>query len=122
LQETKREGLRINGNTVIIIADCDISDDKSADSVMQVTVGKFGRVDYAVNCAGYPGYFGVTGEWGTEEFDKVVRINVRGTWLFMKAQLQQMKNQTPLEAKRCVPQVTSIDILVQRFPDKGALL
>jgi NAD(P)-dependent dehydrogenase (short-subunit alcohol dehydrogenase family) len=100
LQETKREGLKINSDVDIFIADCDISDDESADSVMQVTVGKFGRLDYAVNCAGYPGHYGHTSEWGTEEFDKVLRINVRGTWLFMRAQLQQMRKQTPLEAKR----------------------
>ena len=122
LQETKREGLKINGHADIFIADCDISDDVSADSVMQVTVGKFGRLDYAVNCAGYPGHFGHTAEWGTEEFDKVLRINVRGTWLFMRAQLQQMRKQTPLEAKRSVCQITSIDILVPRFQDKGARL
>lgn len=105
LQETKTEGLKINGETQIVMVPGDISDEAVVTKVMETTVRRFGRLDYAVNCAGYPGQFGGTVDCGTEEFDKTQRINVRGTWLFVRAQLQQMTKQSPLESRKYIPPI-----------------
>lgn len=105
LQETRTEGLKMNGETQIVTLPGDISDEAVVMKVMETTVGKFGRLDYAVNCAGYPGQFGETADCGTEEFDKTQRINVRGTWLFVRAQLQQMTKQSPLESNKYIPPI-----------------
>lgn len=64
---------------------------------METGMAKFGRLDYAVNCAGFPGGFAKTAEYVIEDFDRVQQVNVRGTWLCMKAQIQQMMKQTPLK-------------------------
>lgn len=63
---------------------------------MQTACAKFGRLDYAVNCAGFPGGFNRTENYLTKDFDRVQAVNVRGTWLCMRAQIQQMMKQSPL--------------------------
>lgn len=100
LQETRSEGSKINEETQIVTIQGDISDEATVAKVMQTTVERFARLDYAVNCAGYPTKFAWTADASTEEFDKTLRINVRGTWLFVRAQLQQMIKQSPLESSK----------------------
>ena len=79
---------------------CDISDEDDVNKVMDSALKSFGRVDYAVNCAGFPGGFARTMEYTIADFDRVQAVNVRGTWLCMRAQLRQMINQSPLESKK----------------------
>lgn len=59
-------------------------------------VESFGRVDYAVNCAGVLGLPQRSGETSLAEFDRVNSINYRGCWLSSCAQLRQMVGQEPL--------------------------
>lgn len=57
----------------------------------------FGRVDYAVNCAGVLGKPLASGEMDVAEFDRVNAVNYRGCWLSSRAQLRAMLLQEPLE-------------------------
>ncbi len=62
---------------------------------------KFGRLDYAVNCAGMNGINrGHTPtnstETDVEYFDKINGINYRGTWMANRAYLNIMMKQDPL--------------------------
>ena len=77
---------------------------------MAETMAKFKRLDYAVNCAGFPGGFNRTAEYGMRDFDRVQQVNVRGTWLCMRAQIQQMMKQSPLQPPKYAPASQSIDI------------
>ena len=97
LQETKQLALEISSEVKVLICPCDISDEAAVNKVMETGMAKFGRLDYAVNCAGFPGGFAKTAEYVIEDFDRVQQVNVRGTWLCMKAQIQQMTKQTPLK-------------------------
>src|SRR5579859_3095366 len=103
LRETEQLILKISPDTDVLISPCDISDDAAVEKVMKTAIAKFGRLDYAVNCAGFPGGFNKTADYLTDEFDRVQAVNVRGTWLFMRAQIQQMMKQSPLNPQKYFP-------------------
>jgi NAD(P)-dependent dehydrogenase (short-subunit alcohol dehydrogenase family) len=72
-----------------------VADDDFADSFIEKVVQYFGRVDYAVNCAGVLGQSLRSAETSLAEFDRVTNINYRGCWLSSRAQLKQMVRQDP---------------------------
>ncbi|KAJ5851187.1 hypothetical protein N7455_011043 [Penicillium solitum] len=74
----------------------DVADDQFADAFINAVVQEFGRVDYAVNCAGVLGKPMRSAEMSLEEFDRVNNINYRGCWLSSRAQLRQMVTQSGL--------------------------
>jgi NAD(P)-dependent dehydrogenase (short-subunit alcohol dehydrogenase family) len=53
----------------------------------------YGRLDCAANCAGVGGGHASTHEYAVEEFDRIVGVNLRGTWLSMRAELEVMSGQ-----------------------------
>lgn len=61
-------------------------------------VTSFGRVDYACNAAGIllPG---PTDKVSVAAWDRQQQVNLRGTWLCQRAQIKQMLQQEPLQAK-----------------------
>lgn len=66
---------------------------KSADVVAMVsgTIAAFGRLDCAVNNAGIAGTaFVPATEYGEEDWDRVIGINLKGVWLCMKHQIPRM--------------------------------
>lgn len=73
-----------------------VADDKFADSFIDAVVQEFGRVDYAVNCAGVIGKSLRSTETSLEEFDRINNINYRGCWLSSRAELRQMVTQSAL--------------------------
>jgi NAD(P)-dependent dehydrogenase (short-subunit alcohol dehydrogenase family) len=73
-----------------------VADDQFADSFIDAVVQRFGRVDYAVNCAGVIGKSLRSSETSLEEFDRVNNINYRGCWLSSRAELRQMATQSAL--------------------------
>ncbi|KAJ5104563.1 hypothetical protein NUU61_001910 [Penicillium alfredii] len=73
-----------------------VADDHFAESFIGAVVKKFGRVDYAVNCAGILGQSLRSAETGIEEFDRVNGVNYRGCWLSSRAELKQMVKQDAL--------------------------
>ncbi|PYH48758.1 SDR family NAD(P)-dependent oxidoreductase [Aspergillus saccharolyticus JOP 1030-1] len=74
----------------------DISDESFVDSFIGAVVSEFGRLDYAVNCAGVLGDALRSTETSTEVFDRINNINYRGSWLCSRAELKQMIKQDPL--------------------------
>ena len=73
---------------------------KSADitAMVAATVKAHGRLDCAFNNAGIAAYqVGASGkltaEWSEESFDKMIQVNLKGVWLCMKAELEQMAKQ-----------------------------
>ncbi|KAK4944392.1 hypothetical protein LTR10_016278 [Elasticomyces elasticus] len=74
----------------------DISQEDFVTRFMANVVEKFGRVDYAVNCAGVLGQSKRSHEMDTAEFDRVNKINYRGCWLSSRAELRQMLKQDPM--------------------------
>ncbi len=71
---------------------CDVSDEADVRTMVEKTVATFGQLDVAYNNVGI--HARVTGELANLEgsdFDRVVAVNLRGTWNCMKYELLQMK-------------------------------
>jgi 3alpha(or 20beta)-hydroxysteroid dehydrogenase len=67
----------------------DITDEAAWTDVVNRTLDRFGSVDGLVNNAGVT-HFSRINESQTADFDRVMAINVRGSWLGMKAVSQAM--------------------------------
>jgi NAD(P)-dependent dehydrogenase (short-subunit alcohol dehydrogenase family) len=71
----------------------DVSKAADVQALIQKTVGKFGRVDVAFNNAGIEGNWIPIAEQSEEDWDRVIDINLKGTWLCLKYEIQQMLKQ-----------------------------
>lgn len=69
---------------------CDVTDEAQVAALMEGTVTRFGRLDYAFNNAGIMPQVARLAEGSMAEFDSVMAINVKGVWLCMKYQLPLM--------------------------------
>ena len=72
---------------------CDVTDAGQVSSVVEQCVKVFGRIDCAMNCAGVLGEMAATDECTEENFDRVMRTNLRGVWLCMKYEIRKMLQQ-----------------------------
>jgi NAD(P)-dependent dehydrogenase (short-subunit alcohol dehydrogenase family) len=71
---------------------CNISDEHAVATFFNAIVEKFGTVDALVNNAGII-KDNVIWKMPTEDFDAVIDINLKGTWLMCKNAASIMKNQ-----------------------------
>jgi NAD(P)-dependent dehydrogenase (short-subunit alcohol dehydrogenase family) len=65
---------------------CDVSDEAACDAAVEATVSAFGGLDALVNNAGIVAVTRAPArEISVEEFDRVMAVNVRGTWLMCRS-------------------------------------
>lgn len=92
-QQTAAE-IRAKGGSAISIK-VDVTDEVGTIRMAEETIKKFGRIDALVNNAAY--YYGIARkpfyEISSEEWDRAMSVNVKGTWLCCKAVFPQMKTQ-----------------------------
>jgi NAD(P)-dependent dehydrogenase (short-subunit alcohol dehydrogenase family) len=72
-------------------AACDVSDWRSVQRVFGSILQR-GPVHLLVNCAGVA-HVGTVGNTSEEDFDRIMRINVRGMYLCVRAVVERMKEQ-----------------------------
>src|SRR5206468_3712225 len=72
---------------------CDVSDDGQVASMIEQTVSSFGRLDAAFNNAGVMQRRLDTADISSDEWDRVMAINLRGVWSCMKYELREMLRQ-----------------------------
>jgi NAD(P)-dependent dehydrogenase (short-subunit alcohol dehydrogenase family) len=72
---------------------CDVSSEGDIQRLIDAAVSRFGRIDAAFNNAGIEGDQANTGDCSTSNFDNVVGVNLRGVFLCMRAEIQQMLRQ-----------------------------
>ena len=76
-----------------IFVKCDVSSDESVRTMVDKTIAKYGRLDYAFNNAGVEGLSAPTHECTNENWDKTIAINLKGVWLCMKYEIPHMIKQ-----------------------------
>jgi NAD(P)-dependent dehydrogenase (short-subunit alcohol dehydrogenase family) len=69
----------------------DIAQPGDVEALVAKAVEQFGRLDAAANVAGtHAGLGQLTADVSEEDFDTQIRVNLRGTWLCVRAELRQM--------------------------------
>ncbi|NGO81496.1 SDR family oxidoreductase [Streptomyces sp. YC504] len=69
----------------------DVTERGDVDRAVAATLERFGALDGAFNNAGYAGsVLGPLHEQGEEDYDRVMDVNVRGTWNCLRAQIPVM--------------------------------
>ena len=71
----------------------DVSKSSDVQTMVQKTVEKFGRLDIAFNNAGVEGVWVPLVDQTEENWDYVHNINLKGLWLCLKYEIQQMIKQ-----------------------------
>ncbi len=77
----------------------DVSDEAQVQGAIQAAVDKFGRIDYAANCAGIGCPRAKFADTQTADFEKTMGVNARGCFLCSREQIRQMLTQPPLETE-----------------------
>ncbi|MFL9946766.1 SDR family oxidoreductase [Paraburkholderia agricolaris] len=86
------EQLVSEGHKAIAVR-CDVADEAQVKEMVDLTVATFGRLDAAYNNAGINSPVAETADASSEEYERVMAVNLRGVWNCMKYELQQMRKQ-----------------------------
>ena len=76
------------GEATYVQADVSVADD--VERMVAHTIERFGRLDFAVNNAGIEGEFQGIGDLSEEAWDRVLDINLKGTFLCLKYEARSM--------------------------------
>ncbi len=77
------------GGTAMVMQ-ADIGDEAAVAHLVDATVARFGRLDIAFNNAGAPAFAPIE-QMEVAQFDQVLAINTRGTWLMLKHEIAAMR-------------------------------
>jgi NAD(P)-dependent dehydrogenase (short-subunit alcohol dehydrogenase family) len=76
-----------DGGADVAFVASDVADEAATTAMVAAAVKRFGRLDGAANCAGVGAGHAETHAYPVDLWDRIVGINLRGTWLSMRAQL-----------------------------------
>jgi NAD(P)-dependent dehydrogenase (short-subunit alcohol dehydrogenase family) len=87
-QDTVRQIEEAGGEAILV--QVDIAREDGAEMLVERTVQAFGRLDYACNNAGFDGAFSTVADFSSEEYRKVIGVNLDGVFFGMKHQSRWM--------------------------------
>jgi 3-oxoacyl-[acyl-carrier protein] reductase len=92
--EAVRDEIAAGGGTALAVR-IDVSDESDCRRMVDETVRAFGRLDVLLNDAAFFADIARKPFWeiAVDEWDRVMAVNVRGTWLAMKAAVPVMREQ-----------------------------
>ncbi|MGX9135374.1 SDR family oxidoreductase [Rummeliibacillus sp. JY-2-4R] len=93
LEETKKKVLEVAPNAEILSIVANVADEEEVENYVNATVEKFGKIDGFFNNAGIEGRQNLTEDFGIDEFEKVISVNLKGVFYGMKNVLKVMKKQ-----------------------------
>ena len=79
---------RAEGDAVFIRAD--ISADAEVEALVARAVAAYSGLDYAFNNAGIEGTMATTAACTEANFDEIIKVNLKGTWLCMRHEIPRM--------------------------------
>lgn len=88
-----------NKNFKCMTINVDVRDETSVTDMVRQASEQFGRIDYAVNCAGI-GLKKPLADTDLKEWDRMMGINMTGVFLCMKAEINQMITQELLNSSK----------------------
>ncbi|MEK5183587.1 SDR family oxidoreductase [Solibacillus sp. FSL W7-1324] len=93
LDETKKKVLEVAPNAETLSVTANVATESEVENFVNQTVEKFGKIDGFFNNAGIEGKQNLTGDYGIDEFHKVISVNLNGVFYGMKYVLKVMKEQ-----------------------------
>ncbi|HWO95446.1 MAG TPA: SDR family oxidoreductase [Bacillus sp. (in: firmicutes)] len=93
LEETKSKVLEVAPNAEVLLITANVADEKAVENYVNETVEKFGKIDGFFNNAGIEGKQNLTEDFGIDEFQKVVDVNLNGVFYGLKHVLKFMRKQ-----------------------------
>jgi NAD(P)-dependent dehydrogenase (short-subunit alcohol dehydrogenase family) len=69
---------------------CDVTDEQAVKNAVEFAVGTYGRLDVAFNAAGLDGDKCLTVDCSTDNWNRVIAINLTGVWNCLRYQIPQM--------------------------------
>ena len=69
---------------------CDIADEASVEAMVQAVVDTYGHLDFAHNNAGIMGIQQRLADFTLEQYERIMAVNLRGTFLCLRAELKIM--------------------------------
>lgn len=87
--EETAEMVRATGAEAVFVQG-DVANAQDVEKMVATCVDTFGTLDIACNNAGIEGAITPFTEFTEKDFDQIMDINVKGTWLCMQAELRQM--------------------------------
>ena len=93
LETSKNEIVADLPDASIEIVEANVTDEEQVKNYVQFTLDTFGKIDGFFNNAGIEGKQNLTEEYGSDEFEKVVSVNLNGVFYGMKHVLKVMKEQ-----------------------------
>ncbi|WP_370942376.1 SDR family oxidoreductase [Amycolatopsis sp. cg5] len=79
LEPLQKLAVKIDGHAVR----CDVTSEQDIENIVAATVERYGRIDFAVNCAGLP-VMGPISELGSESVELALRVNYYANFYFLK--------------------------------------
>ncbi len=89
LAERTAEGIRQAGGQATPFA-MDVSKPEDCQRMVQLTLDKYGRLDYACNNAGIGGESNMTADYSIEGWQRILSINLSGVFYCMKYEIPAM--------------------------------
>jgi len=107
------EDIASNPEYSCTISTADIGIEENINTAVEDARQRYGRIDYAVNSAGViVSEAKPLSDTETKDFDLVDRVNNRGLFLSLRAELRQMKIQTPIHVLSGRPQQRGVIVNV----------
>jgi NAD(P)-dependent dehydrogenase (short-subunit alcohol dehydrogenase family) len=76
-----------------LFVQADVTKASDVEHLINAVVTTYGRLDYAVNSAGTQGAAGPISDLSEEDWERTININLKGTWLSLKAEVVAMLKQ-----------------------------
>ncbi|WP_033542247.1 SDR family oxidoreductase [Planococcus sp. CAU13] len=101
LVDMNRDGLEESTNKLqsaapgaqVEIVEANVTNEEDVKNYVSFTLDKFGKIDGFFNNAGIEGKQNLTEDFGSDEFNKVISVNLNGVFYGMKHVLKVMKEQ-----------------------------